>query len=237
MGGLLMVISFVMTPTTSSAAPARPQQVGPSSYIPLLRNNYCSGQRSTDIPLGTQLYGSTGYNQPHFRLLQDTRSPWLRNTLHWSAVEPTNVAPNQYNWSGAESTFLATTQNCLNMIVTIEGTPDWAVMDGNIDGRSPIKPENVADFVEFVTALVERYDGDGIADSPRGIVVNHWEIYNEPDFGSEIGGHEGWGNYAQNYADLLKAIYAPMHAANPNVKVVLGGIAYNAFVENGYWPL
>ena len=35
-----------------------------------------------------------------------------------------------------------------------------------------------------------------------------------------------WGNDGDKYAAMLKAVYPAIKAANPNAKVVLGGIAY-----------
>jgi hypothetical protein len=120
----------------------------------------------------------------------------------------------------------------MNMIVTIDGTPSWARLDGSIDGRTPFKPENLPDFVEFVAALVERYNGDGIDDAPSGIKITHWEFYNEPDFGSEVAGREGWGNYGRRYAQMLEAVYEIVHDVNPDAKVLLGGLAYSQFVSD-----
>lgn len=228
----LMVTYCVPVPVPSSAAQQVPQ-FGPAGYLPYVPNNYCSGQRSTEIPFGTQVYGTTGYVTPHFRLLQDSNSSWLRNTINWLSVEPDNVAPDQFKWSSVDRTLNAAKQNCMNMIVTIDGTPSWARLDGSIDGRTPFKPENLPDFVEFVTALVERYNGDGADDAPSGIKITDWEFYNEPDFGSEVAGHEGWGNYGKRYAEMLAAIYEPIHLINPDAKVLLGGLAYSQFVSDG----
>ena len=228
---LLMVSSLVLLPVPSNAAQQAPQ-FGPTGYLPYLKNNYCAGRRSTEAPLGTQIYGPTGYTTAHFQLLQSTSSAWLRNTIYWDLVEPNNVSPKHFAWDSVDIFLNAAHDNCINMIVTIDGTPAWARFDGNRDGRSPILTENLPDYVEFVTALVERYDGDGVDDAPNGIVVNYWEFYNEPDFGSEVSGHEGWGEYGARYAQMLAAIYEPVHEANPNAKVLLGGLAYTQFVSD-----
>jgi hypothetical protein len=115
------------------------------------------------------------------------------------------------------------------MVVTLENTADWAATNGR---RSPIKPEFLDDYVEYVTAVVERYDGDGIDDAPNGAVVNYWEFYNEPDFDTAFG-EDGWGRFGAQYAEMLEAVYEPIHDANPNAKVVFGGIAYNLFSNEG----
>lgn len=219
-----------LTPATSVAAQAGPEavDVSPGSYMPFLRNNVCTGTRAPEAnKLGVQVYGATGYPQGHFTLLQNTRSNWIRNTIFWPSVEPNDRNPNQYRWGPADSLTRAAVDNCANMIITIDNTPAWAATEGE---RSPFKSNLTSEFVEFVTALVERYDGDGIDDAPSGAVINHWEFYNEPDFG---GTHEtdGWGNHGARYAEMLKAVYPAVKAANPKAKVIFGGIAYNLFVN------
>lgn len=226
-GRLLVLAGLFLTPATTLAAPPQPQAFGPSSYLPLLRNNYCSGTLPESLPLGTQLYGPTGYNRPHFTLLQDTQTPWLRNSIYWNQIEPANVPVSQFNWSSVDSILRAATHNCLNIIATIERVPTWAATDGD---RSPIKTENVDDFVDFMVALVERYDGDGRGDASSGIVVKYWEIFNEPDYGT-TNFATGYGDFGARYAQLLQAIYDPIKAADPEAQVVFGGIAYNQFIN------
>jgi hypothetical protein len=227
----LAVVIFFLTPLKSSAITQQPQQFDPSSHLPLLLNNHCSGTRPADNFIGIQVYGRTGVKQSDFKLLQGTSTSWLRNSIVWPQVEETNVAPSQYNWGAADASLRASVDNCVNMIVTIENTPAWAATTGE---RSAIKTGFLDDYREFVTAVVERYDGDGIADAPNGAVVNYWEFYNEPDMGSEVPNQEGWGNFGAQYAKMLETVYDAVHKANPNAKVVFGGIAYNLFVgENG----
>lgn len=229
--GLLVAAICLVTPATTMAAPAEPQatNISPSSYMPMLRNNTCSGTRTTSNPVGIQVYGSTGYDSPHFNLIQDTQSSWVRNGIDWSVVEPENVEPSQFKWSTADRIVQGATDNCINMIITIAGTPTWATTGNQ---HSPFKTEYLDDFVEFVRALVERYDGDDIDDAPGGMVVNYWEFYNEPDGMSTFTGG-GWGNDAARYAQMLKEVYPVVKAANPNAQVVFGGLAYDNFTSNG----
>jgi hypothetical protein len=228
---LLMVAILLVTPATLMAAPAEPDMpnISPSSYIPLLRNNVCGSTRDAGNPLGLQVYGSTGYSTPLFNEIQNTQSSWLRNGVDWSAVEPQELTPSRYNWGAADQVIRAAVQNCANMIITIAGTPDWATTGNQ---HSPYKTTYQSRFVEFTRALVERYDGDKIDDAPGGMVVNYWEFYNEPDGATSPSGG-GWGNDPARYADMLKAVYPVVKEANPNAKVVFGGIAYDNFTSTG----
>jgi hypothetical protein len=231
-GWLVAVAALIVEPATSRAAILQPERFAPSIYMPLLNSDYCTGQRSQEVPFGTQVYGRAGYNTEYFHLLQESNSAWLRNSVEWLSVEPVNVAPAQYQWAEVDRILSAVKENCSNMIITIGGTPRRARLDGSIDGRTPFKPEYLSEFTDFVTALVERYDGDGINDAPSGVVIQYWELYNEPDFGSAIARHEGWGEHAERYAQMLAAIYEPIHEHNPLAQVVFGGLAYSNFGDD-----
>jgi len=183
-----MAAIYLVTPLSAAAAPSLPQQVHSAIYLPMLRNNYCSGVRATSNPLGVQVYGPVGVNSPDFSVVQNTTSSWQRNVINWLEVEPENVQPNKYRWSVVDATLRATKDFCANLVVTIGAAPVWARTSYS---NSPIKPEMLPEFVQFVSALVERYDGDGIDDAPGHPVVNYWEIYNEPDAGPSIAG-DGW---------------------------------------------
>ena len=226
----LGIMSFLPVPATGVVAMAQPQQFSPSSYLPLLQKNDCRATRLMNNFIGLQIYGPSGHSRNTFTLLQNTQSSWLRNNIMWVQVEPTDVDPSQYYWGGADAALQAVVDSCANLIVTIDDTPAWAVVP---DLRAPIRPEALDDFREFVTAVVERYDGDGTQDAPNGAVVNYWEFYNEPDWGSKLPDYEGWGDFGAQYAEMLKTVYDAVHAANPNAKVVFGGIAYNFFEEDG----
>jgi arabinogalactan endo-1,4-beta-galactosidase len=229
---LLMVLICLVIPPRSVAASTGLESVhiSPTSYIPMLRNDTCSGRLASSNPFGVQLYGATGSNQDDFTILQNSQSAWIRNSIIWPDVEPTNREPSDFHWSNADAAIQAAVDLCANFVVTLDLTPEWATIGSD---RSPIQTSLLPDYVEFVTAVVERYDGDGIDDAPSGAVVNYWEFYNEPDLGTVHAGLEGWGEHGERYAEMLMAIYDPVHEANPNAKVVFGGIAYNAFIEHG----
>jgi hypothetical protein len=79
-------------------------------------------------------------------------------------------------------------QNCVHLIATIDTTPNWATIG---DARSPFQTDLLPEFVQFMQAVVERYDGDGVDDAPDGLVVKYFEFWNEPDAGGSPSGlHE-----------------------------------------------
>src|SRR5690349_18319620 len=100
---LIMVVSFLAIPNTSIAATPKPQQFGPYSYLPSLLNRHCPGTLPTTIPFGVQVYGPTGSSQDYSIVLQDSQSAWIRNSIWWAEIEPTNRDPSEYQWGTADA--------------------------------------------------------------------------------------------------------------------------------------
>jgi len=76
-------------------------------------------------------------------------------------------------------------------------------------------------YKNFITKIVDRYDGDGKNDMPGlKIPVRMWEVVNEPEFQ----GYYYFGS-ATSYAKLLKTTYETIKAEDKKAKVTNGGIA------------
>ncbi|MBN1246138.1 MAG: hypothetical protein JXC32_00680, partial [Anaerolineae bacterium] len=147
--------------------------------------------------------------------------------------EPENVTPDQYDWTAADTDILNAVRSGHKLIVTIVSNPSWAATIQ----QGPIDKVPLSEYVQFVQALIERYDGDGNMDAPGSPVVRHWEFYNEPDSVNSLAAEEGhggfWGDYGAEYAAMLCAVYPAAKAAHPATHVVFGGIAYDLFVDQG----
>ncbi len=178
----------------------------------------------TPSVFGLQMYGDTSRQREYFPDMMASNASWVRIEVSWRGVEPVNVTPDQFDWTKVDSVLTASAQGGINMIGTINYNPAWAAESA----FGPIAPEHLADFGQFITALVERYDGDGIDDDPCGRVVRHWEFFNEPD-----GNNVRWGNDGDRYADMLAAAYPAAKLADPDVQVLFGGIAYDWFEDDG----
>jgi streptogramin lyase len=181
-------------------------------------------------PFGVQFYGqldaSNGFDD-----IVDAGAQWARVPLSWASIEPSNTTPENYNWSGLDLSLNNAAQEGVHLIVTIAGQPSWAATYA----QGPVT--DTADIIEFVGALVERYDGDGVDDAPGSPQVRYFELYNEPD-NADVGHalHGGWGYWGHNgagYAELLQALYPVVNAANPQANLVLGGLALDWFEPDG----
>jgi hypothetical protein len=111
----------------------------------------------------------------------------------------------------------------------ISGNPAWAAQ--YIGG--PVN--NPQDLVDFIAALAERYDGDGNQDADGRPIIEYFSLYGEPDnswAGLATTGKGYWGNDPAGYADLLRQVSLAVHAANPNARVLIGGVAYDWFTTD-----
>lgn len=180
---------------------------------------------------GVQLYG----NETPSRVYSETErlgAGWIRLPIYWSQIEPANTTPEFYAWGPWDAFLSYANENHLNVILTFSGNPEWAATfpAGRIDRV------DMSELEEFFTAMVERYDGDGYQDAPGSPVVRYYEIYNEPDNADVLHAEAGWGNwghYGAEYADLLQHVHKAVHRADDQALIMLGGLAYDWFEEDG----
>ncbi|NUQ36311.1 MAG: hypothetical protein HUU23_00635 [Caldilineales bacterium] len=158
---------------------------------------------------------------------------WVNIRLHWYKVE---AQPGRYNWSDWDIKLNQMAAQNYRVSVTIDGNPSWAAETS----CGPIRQEYVDDFAAMLAAAVRRYSGP-----PHN--VTHWSIYNEPDNSNAVDydwlggcwgqGHPRWPNPKRApgasgtaYAEMMKIVYPAMKAANPDIMVANGALAYDWFL-------
>ncbi len=211
------------SPATARATTALSETV----LLPLVASNY---EPPVPTVFGVQMYGDLTLPSAGLTHTQDAKVYWVRWPISWSAIEPTDTVPANYNFSRYDASILAASQNGLHLIATILSNPGWAASYAN----GPIDKVDIGEFTEFVGTIVERYDGDGWEDAPGSPVVDYWEFYNEPDGGDELRaryGYSYWGHFGAEYAQMLCAVYPVIKQANPRAQVALGGLAYDWFED------
>lgn len=156
--------------------------------------------------------------------LTDTGIPWVRlNGLVWSNAEPIK---NVRQWDPELEADLKDAANRgMQVVLVVRGTPTWAQKySGKTCG--PIKQEELNAFAKFMVDAVNKYKQ----------YVKYWEIWNEPDIPYNQSGLDPnsfmgcWGDDAypygggEYYADMLKAIWQPIKSADPQAKILVGGL-------------
>ena len=117
-----------------------------------------------------------------------------------------------YNWQLPDRIMRHAENQGIRVIARMGFVPGWARDDDPRSTLNTLPPEAYPAFAEFVAAFAARYRG----------TADEIIIWNEPNLAFE------WG-YQQvdpaGYVDLLAAVYGPAHAANPDVKILLAGLA------------
>jgi len=155
---------------------------------------------------------------------------WTRHLVLWKQVEPRKgamVALDQ-----VVRPFNALTNAGIEILPRIVSVAPWAYPEriNRLNAEAARKsapmgdwtylgmPTDVASYRRFLTTIVEAFDGDGFHDAPglkKGI--KYWQVENEWDW--------RWKDTPESFVAFLKIAYETIKAADPDAKVVLGGIS------------
>jgi hypothetical protein len=159
--------------------------------------------------------------------------------VSWDDIEPRRPmgGKHSYNWADLDECTKQWQSKGVHILSTLRFRNKWAtapIKDESfvyLKGIAKMmikqstdylpKPENMQDLRDFITNLVERYDGDGVNDMPGlRFPVLHYQIGNE--YYHEV----YWVGTPEEYHVLLKECYAAAHKANPDVKILLTGVQF-----------
>lgn len=145
----------------------------------------------------------------------------------WNVVEPTE---GEFDWTMPDAAMQAAGEAGVTVSAVVQPFSNWDSVESvpvekcvgidfvfmNYKGGLPTHMDK---YQNFLTALVERYDGDGQDDMP-GLTtrVAAWEVGNEYE-----GSCSGNLNQAANYVTLLKTSYATIKQADAAASVLNAG--------------
>lgn len=200
-------------PPAPAAQPAAPGLFGMNTYFTGLERNTRDGEAGVATLIGRG---------------RAIGAAWAREELSWGNLE--RLGKGRWSWSPYDQRLLAAAQAGYGIVGMLLTTPAWArVPDCEARrlayaGRGVVAldywcpPARPQDFADYVSAVVERYDGDGNADAPGSPRVAAWQIWNEPN------AWETWPGTPAEYAAILEAGYAAAKAADPSAIVATGGL-------------
>ncbi len=149
-----------------------------------------------------------------------------RNAFFWSVVEPVEGERNWGTVVSLENDLSNSSKQGINTILIVRSTPFWAQqIYGHPCGS--IKEEKFEAFAAFMKDLVTRY-------STPPFNVKYWELGNEPDVDPSLVSPDSqfgcWGDLNDPYygggvyGKMLKVVYPAIKAADPDAKVLIGGL-------------
>lgn len=169
-----------------------------------------AGAPANGAETGVVINGPAGLSPQSDAQLPGLGAGWVRGFVPWWMFEPSRGHLNDAELSSLESG-LAGLPTGTKVILDIVDSPQWE--SGSANHAMP--PRDPADFARFAATIVKRFAGR----------VAAWEIWNEED--ASLWWASGPDPAA--YADLLKATYPAIKAADPNATVVLGGLTGNDY--------
>lgn len=149
--------------------------------------------------------------QRSLQLVREMGADTIVEFFPWAYVEHTK---DEYDWSNIDRIIRHARNQGIHIIARMGLVPSWARSDTDdeFSTLNTLHERSYDDFAEFVADFAARYAG----------VIDHIIIWNEPNLAFE------WG-YRQvdpeGYVRLLQAVYAPAHAANPNVVILAAPLA------------
>ena len=158
------------------------------------------------------------FDRPNFELFQ------------WGLIEP---EPGVFIFQQTDQYVQQAQANGLHILANIQPFAKWDQETCHLDLpvlNSPVPPEfqtskgkpcNMDAYRNFITRLVERYDGDGFEDMP-GLTfpIKHWELMNEPSFQDMY-----FQGTPAEYVEVLKITSQAVKEADPEALIVQGGMA------------
>jgi hypothetical protein len=161
----------------------------------------------------------------------------------WGEIE---TSPGVFNWDGTDKEVIGSQQYGVNILATIWPFADWDQSGCHLKlsaagslifnelGDYRQKPCNMTRYQNFITNLVERYDGDDIDDMPNLVVpIKYWEVSNEPSM------QEDWLVFfigsAKDYFDILNITYNSIKNADNDAMILQGGMAGVIDMHTEFW--
>jgi hypothetical protein len=226
-GTLPQVTSAVITATSTGVIPTATAQTEETALpIPTATNipePTAMPAPPEILPAGVEIKGV-----PDIVQVGELGASWVRrNALWWFNVEP---EPGVRNWNGVaglEEELRQVAAANMQMVLIVRGAPEWAQQTPGLR-CGLLKQDALDEFAAFLTDAVQRYK-----EPPYN--VKYWELGNEPDIDPSLTsmtsvfgcmGDIGDPNYygGGKYAELLKAAYPAIKAADAEAQVIVGGL-------------
>jgi hypothetical protein len=134
---------------------------------------------------------------------------WIKQQVRWENIEPEK---GQFDWTRLDLALPIAADHNVKVLISVVTAPDWA-RDQGVDLTRHGPPADPQDYVNFVTAIINRYPG----------MVHAIEVWNEQNIDREWTSTKGLS--AANYVDLLRQTATAVKAIDPGIIMVSGALS------------
>jgi hypothetical protein len=190
-------VAIVPPPTAEAQSPSR-DKGSPFGMVAALGNRVRSDETDAAV-----------------NLLREAGVQWQREEIFWHEVQKEPGGPFTWNGNGNgfydyDRAIAAQRAAGINILGLLDYNPAW------FKGRNPHPDEWINDWGNFVYNAVARYGRD------KG-QIKYWELWNEPNLAHS--GYESGLYEIKDFVRLLEVGQAAARAADPEAKIVLGGLS------------
>jgi len=147
-----------------------------------------------------------------------------RSIFSWDLAQPAEGGPIGFRRTDVMVEQAA--RHGIDLLPVVTYAPPWS----RAVPHPASAPASRSAYTRYLTALIERYGPTGSFWDENPVVprrpVRAWQIWNEASLEWQFQPHEGW---AQRYGALLRSSYKAVKKADPGARVILGGLANNAW--------
>ncbi len=148
--------------------------------------------------------------QRSLQLVREMGATTIVEFFPWAYGEPSQ---GHYDWASFDRIVRHAHNQGLHIIARMGLVPEWARnQTGSPTTLNYLPDGSFQAFADFIAVFAKRYAG----------TIDQIVIWNEPNLSFE------WGYRpvrAEDYARLLKTVYAPAHKANPHVMILAAPLA------------
>ncbi len=196
-------------------------------------------------------YIGEGGNAPYYATKEIYWTKWNGPGFSWAELEPNppKDGVHTYNFSRLDRAVVNwQAGGFTNMVVNLTTKNAWACEQlkysdpGRRTASSPPKDEeHWGYYADYVRAVVERYDGDGVGDAP-GLIspIHYWEIESESQHDplwqvacNDCTDKEYRDRRIEQYLRLLRTAREAVLEANPKARIVLAGLWLSDLFDRG----
>ena len=237
-GDALIVLPSVTAPAATNTPPVTPTNAATQVVTDALVLNATATIPATETPLptptptllpaederyavGIQVQYSLDFNADNqdglFRSVADDLGlSWVKQQVRWEDIERER---GQRDFSVLDLVIPSAQRFGIKIMLSIVTAPDWAREPG-VDTSRHGPPANPQDYVDFVTAILDRYPGQ----------IHAIEVWNEQNLDREWTSTQGLN--AANYVTLLQQTYDAVKAIDPGIIIISGALSPTGF-DNG----